>query len=249
MLTRVTFLGTNGWYDNAAGNTVCTLIECEDRYVILDAGNGIHKMDRFLNRPKPADLFLSHFHLDHIEGLHTIVRLNFAEGLRIFGQAGAREALGNIMRQPYTVPLDGMPFRIGIFEIPEERGLVPYLKDARPLVHASPCLGFRFELEGRTIAYCTDTGLCSNLIALGRNADLLITECSAIDGQRRDSWPHLTPGDAVTVAKETGAKRVALIHFNASLYPTVGSRKAVQETVAREAENIVVAFDDTTLEL
>jgi ribonuclease BN (tRNA processing enzyme) len=206
-------------------------------------------MDRVLANPKPADLFLSHFHLDHIEGLHTLVRLNFSSGLRIFGQAGAREALGNILRHPYTVPLSGMPFRAGVFELPGERALAPYLRDARPLVHADPCMGFRFELEGRTIAYCTDTGMCSNLIALGRGADLLIAECSALAGERRDSWPHLTPGDAVTIAKETGAKRVALVHFNASLYPTVESRKAVQETVAREADNIIVAFDDMALEL
>jgi ribonuclease BN (tRNA processing enzyme) len=202
-----------------------------------------------LANPKPADLFLSHFHLDHIEGLHTLVRLNFSAGLRIFGQTGAREALGNILRHPYTVPLSGMPFRAGVFELPAEHALVPYLTDARPLVHADPCLGFRFELEGRTIAYCTDTGMCSNLIALGRGADLLIAECSSLSGQRRDSWPHLTPEDAVTIAKETGAKRVALVHFNASLYPTLESRKAVQETVAYEADNIIVAFDDMALEL
>jgi ribonuclease BN (tRNA processing enzyme) len=206
-------------------------------------------MDRALANPKPADLFLSHFHLDHIEGLHTLVRLNFSAGLRIFGQTGAREALGNILRHPYTVPLSGMPFRAGVFELPEERALAPYLTDARPLVHADPCLGFRFELEGRTIAYCTDTGMCSNLIALGRDADLLIAECSALAGERRDSWPHLTPEDAVTIAKETGAKRIALVHFNASLYPTVASRKAVQEMVAREAGNIIVTFDDMALEL
>jgi ribonuclease BN (tRNA processing enzyme) len=206
-------------------------------------------MDRVLADPKPADLFLSHFHLDHIEGLHTLVRLNFARGLRIFGQAGAREALGGILRHPYTVPLDGMPFRAGIFELPAERALAPYLRDARPLVHADPCLGFRFELDGHSIAYCTDTGMCSNLIELGRGVDLLITECSSLSGERRSSWPHLTPEDAVTIAKETGAKRVALVHFNASLYPTAESRKAVQEKVAREAGNIVVAFDDMVLEL
>jgi Metal-dependent hydrolases of the beta-lactamase superfamily III len=249
LLTRVTFLGTNGWYDNPAGNTICTAIECDDRHVILDAGNGIHKMDRFLADPKPADLFLSHFHLDHIEGLHTIVRLNFSKGLRVFGQPGIREALGTIMRQPYTVPLSDMPFRVGVFELPAEHALAPYLKDARPLVHAAPCLGFRFEIEGRTIAYCTDTGMCSNLIELGRNADLLITECSAISGQRRDSWPHLSPEDAVTIAKETRAKRVALVHFNAALYPTLESRKAVQEKLAREADNILVTFDDMVIEL
>ena len=224
-------------------------MDSADRYVVLDAGNGIHKLDRVPISSKPVDLFLSHFHLDHIEGLHTIVRLDFAQGLRIFGQTGAREVLGNVLRQPYTVPLSDMPFRVGVFELPAEHALAPYLKDARLLVHAAPCLGFRFEIEGKTIAYCTDTGLCPNLIELGRGADLLITECSARSGERRDSWPHLTPEDAVNVAMETGAKRVVLVHFNASLYPTVASRVAVQKKVARACDNVTVAFDDMALDL
>lgn len=246
---RVTFLGTNGWYDNQAGNTVCTVVECRDRYVVLDAGNGIHKLDRFLADPRPVDLFLSHFHLDHIEGLHTIVRLDLSRGLRIFGQPGTREALEAILRQPYTVPLDSMPFPVSIHELPAERALVPYLEDALPLVHASECWGFRFEIEGRTIAYCTDTGLCDNLIKLGRGADLLITECSALSGQRRDAWPHLAPEDTVIVANETGARQVVLVHFNASLYPTKESRREVQRMVSAASKNITVAFDDMALEL
>ena len=246
---RVHFLGTNGWYDNPAGNTICVLLECQGRLTVLDAGNGIHKLDRFLAPSKPVDLFLSHFHLDHIEGLHSIVRLNLARGLRIFGQEGAREALKNILRQPYSVPLDDMPFPVSILELPADRAQAPYLRDVRPLVHAAPCIGFRFEIEGKAIAYCTDTGLCENLIALGKSADLLITECSAASGQPRDSWPHLSPEDAITVARETRAKRVALVHFNASIYPTRESRREVQRRVSREADSVFVAFDDMALEL
>lgn len=248
MSLRVNFLGTNGWYDNPAGNTICTLIECRDRYLVLDAGNGIHRLDRFLSNPEPVDLFLSHFHLDHIEGLHTLVRLDLSRGLRIFGQAGAREILGNILRQPYSVPLSDMP-TVKIYELPADRGLVPYLRDFRPLVHASPCIGFRFEIEGKTIAYCTDTGMCDNLVELGREADLLIIECSALSSQRRSSWPHLAPDDAVTIAAQTRAKQVALVHFNASLFPTKESREAVQRDVSRQADNILVTCDGMALEL
>jgi len=246
---KVTFLGTNGWYDNRAGNTICTLIDSSEGYIVLDAGNGIHKLDRYITKDKPAYLFLSHFHLDHIEGLHTLVRLNFPEGLRVFGQIGTKKALLDILRQPYTVPVGDLPFNVVITELPEGRGRAPFLEDFRPLVHAAPCLGFRFRLGGRTVAYCTDTGLCDGLFELGKDADLLITECSAISGQRRGSWPHLSPDDVVVVARETGAKKVMLVHFNASLYPTVESRMEVQARVSRLSDNITVAFDDTVLEL
>jgi glyoxylase-like metal-dependent hydrolase (beta-lactamase superfamily II) len=110
---KVRFLGTNGWFDSTTGNTICTLIEASDRYVVLDAGNGIHKLGRYI-RDRPVDLFLSHFHLDHIEGLHTIVKLNL-RGLRIFGMEGTDRALRAIIKRPYTVPLGEGPYPVEVF--------------------------------------------------------------------------------------------------------------------------------------
>ena len=67
-MTKIIFLGTNGWYDTDTGNTICILIDSPLFTIILDAGNGIAKLDRYADFNKPAYLFLSHFHLDHIAG-------------------------------------------------------------------------------------------------------------------------------------------------------------------------------------
>ena len=69
---KIIFLGTNGWYDTSLGNTICTLIKTQDFHIILDAGNGLYKIDRHIIDEKPVFLFLSHFHLDHIIGLHIL---------------------------------------------------------------------------------------------------------------------------------------------------------------------------------
>ena len=76
---KVTFLGTNGWYDTDTGNTLCILIESERAFIVLDAGNGIWKLDRSINDRKPIYLFLSHFHLDHVIVLHVLNIFNFAQ--------------------------------------------------------------------------------------------------------------------------------------------------------------------------
>ena len=82
---RVIFLGTNGWYDTDTGNTICVLIRTKDYEIILDAGNGLYKIDQYIpeRNKKPVYLFLSHFHLDHIVGLHTLMKFNFSQGLTI----------------------------------------------------------------------------------------------------------------------------------------------------------------------
>ena len=60
---KIHFLGTNGWHTTETGDTLCTLIETENEYIVLDAGNAIRKLDKF--EDKPVFLFLSHFHIDH----------------------------------------------------------------------------------------------------------------------------------------------------------------------------------------
>ena len=51
---------------------------------------------------KPIFLFLSHFHLDHIIGLHVLNKFNFAQGLTIIGQSGTRDLLNKIINSPFT---------------------------------------------------------------------------------------------------------------------------------------------------
>lgn len=245
---KVRFLGTNGWFDSATGNTICTLLEAGDRYVVLDAGNGIHKLGRYVCDEKPVYLFLSHFHLDHIEGLHTIVKLNMPQGLKIFGMEGTERTLRAIIKRPYTVPLGEGPYPVEVRELPRDAAEAPFLEDFGFLTHSDPCIGFRFRLDGKTVAYCTDTGICDSLIRLGRDADLLIAECSELSGRHSDRWPHLNPEEAVAAAEEAGARRLALTHFNAHLYDTLEVRKRIMERMAG-FKNLTVAFDDMTLEL
>ena len=85
---KITFLGTNGWYNSPTGNTICILIESADYYIVLDAGDGFYKLSEYIIKDKPAFLFLSHFHLDHISGLHTLVKFSFKKELKFFGPKG-----------------------------------------------------------------------------------------------------------------------------------------------------------------
>lgn len=248
---RVIFLGTNGWYDTETGNTICTLIETDDYFIILDAGNGLYKIDRYITNSKkaPIYLFLSHFHLDHISGLHILNKFNFSQKMEIYGQAGTKKNLNAIIDEPYTVPFAKLPYKVEVNELNEGSNSLPFLVEYKFLHHSSKCLGYRFELDGKIITYCPDTGICKNAIELAKNADLLITECSFKIGQRDSKWPHLNPEDAVQIAKEASAKKLALIHFDANIYQSLEERTKVQEKMEKVFKNILVAFDNMELEV
>jgi ribonuclease BN (tRNA processing enzyme) len=246
---KVTFLGTNGWYDSVTGNTVSVLVQSEEFDIILDAGNGIAKADRYITQDKPVFLFFSHMHIDHIAGLHTLCKFRFRKGLKVFTQAGTLGQLETFVNEPYTVPFKELPFKNEVRELTEGTHHLPFTVTCLPLVHPAPCLGYRLELEGKVIAYCTDTGVCDNAVSLGRNADLLITECGLKPGEESPGWPHLNPEMAIAITKEAGARRLALTHFGAEVYRTLEERRAVEERSAPECPGLVVGADDMTIDV
>jgi ribonuclease BN (tRNA processing enzyme) len=243
---KIVFLGTNGWYDTDTGNTASTLIETEKCYIILDAGNGIYKADRYMKKKKPVHLFLSHFHLDHIEGLHTLLKFNFSS-LTIIGQPGTSRIIPEFIGDLYSVPLSKLHYKTNVIDVDEGWHDRPFRFRCLKLKHVSPCFGYRFEIENKVISYCTDTGYCENAVILSRDADLLISECAFKSGRENPDWPHMNPGLAAKLAVASGAKKLALMHFDAYEYQTLRERKEAQKTARKLFKNTFSAEDNMSL--
>ena len=69
---KVTFLGTNGWYNYENHETSCVFIEAKKVNLIFDLGSGIKNLKKINFTKKPTYIFLSHLHLDHIIGIHYL---------------------------------------------------------------------------------------------------------------------------------------------------------------------------------
>jgi ribonuclease BN (tRNA processing enzyme) len=151
--------------------------------------------------------------------------------------------------EPFTVPLEQLLFPVHVLELEEGIHKLPFTVECRPLVHPAPCYGYRVEIDGKVITYCTDTGVCDNAVLLARDADLLITECGLKPGVVSELWPHLNPQDAIGIAQRAHAKRLALMHFGAEVYKTLGDRTALQEQFGEEFPGLVVATDDLTIDV
>ncbi|MEM4554721.1 MAG: ribonuclease Z [Candidatus Anstonellaceae archaeon] len=253
---KLRFFGTNGWYSTKTGSTVCAALDYGEGLIVLDAGEGLYKLAEQKIRAKKVDLFLSHFHLDHIFGLHLLPRLASAKRIEIFGQPGTIKVLDKIIDHPFTASssdLKGIGLQIRIHELAEGRHEISarkYLVEAAPLKHADTSFGFRFEIAGRIISYCTDTGPCENLVRLAKQADVLITECGMLPGERTDgSWPHLPPEAAAHAAKKADCKKLILTHFAAHLYKDAKSRKAAQESARKIFPATFAAYDGMEIEI
>lgn len=240
---KIIFLGTNGWFETETGNTLCVLVRTEKFDIVLDAGSGFFRIDTLIDGTKPVYLLLSHFHMDHISGLHGLSKINCIKGLTIMGQDGTRRIIDTIVNRPFTVPLAQLSYKAEVLELPADPGRVPFNLEYMEMVHSDTCYGYRITADGKSVAFCTDTGYCDNAVRLGRNADLLITECAFRPGESNTAWPHLNPETAARIALESGASRLALTHFDAARYLTLDDRKLAEKKARETFPTAVSSFD------
>jgi ribonuclease BN (tRNA processing enzyme) len=240
---KVIFLGTNGWYNTETGNTPCVLVDTESYYIVFDAGDGIYKLDKYITSDKPIYLFLSHFHLEHIGGFHILNKFRFKQGIRIYGQEGSKKILNYIIDHPFTSPINNLPIKVKIRELSEGTHRIPFRVTCRLLVHTDPCFGYRIDLGGKVITYCTDTGICNNGLDLAKNADILIHDCAEKSEQRSWKWPHTTPREAAELARKAQVKQLVLFHFSAAVYKSIEERKEAERYAREIFKNTVGAMD------
>lgn len=248
---KVIFLGTNGWYDTRTGNTICVLLRAADYEIVLDAGSGFYKLDRYIlaQGSKPVYLFLSHFHLDHVIGLHTMDKFKFARGLTICGIPGTRSVLKPLLNAPFTAPLSKVPYPVTFCELPADRKRIPFPIKTRLLKHSTVTQGYRLVIDGKTVSYVPDTGYCRNATLLSKGADLLIAECAFKSGQASRAWPHLNPETAARIAKEARVKKLLLVHFDARLYLSQAERKIAEKAARKIFKNTLAAKDGLQIEI
>lgn len=240
---KIYFLGTNGWYTTPTGNTPCILMDSQEGYVIFDAGNGFYKIDQYIKEDKPISLFISHFHLDHVSGLHMLSKFNFPQPIKIYIAKNRKKDFETLFNAPYT----NTKVNIEVHELEEGENNAGFPVEVIKMKHTNEDHGFRLTLEGKVIAYSGDTGICDNSKLLAQNADILIHECSY--SQMTDNWGHVDPVLAATLAKEASVKKLILTHFDASRYTDLEKRKWAEDEARKIFPNTIAAKDDLLIEI
>lgn len=239
---KIIFLGTNGWYDTKTGDTNCVLIDSPKYYLILDAGNGFYKIDKYIKKDKPIYLFIGHLHIDHISGLHILSKFRFKTALKIFSYSGAKKDLITFLNHPFTMPYQELPYKVEINELTEGKHQLPLQVETKKLYHADFCFGYRIKVENKTITYCADTGVGDNIIYLANEVDLLIHECTYKKADL-SAWGHTNPTQTAELAKKAKAKKLVLTHFAANIYLSLKDRQTAEKQAQKIFPNTSSAKD------
>jgi ribonuclease BN (tRNA processing enzyme) len=89
------------------------------------------------------------------------------------------------------------------------------------LEHPGGVFGYRITSQGQVVVYASDviqpeTGADPRLVALARDADLLIHDAQFTPKEKKERphWGHSSWREAVQVAQEAGVRRLALFHHD-----------------------------------
>ena len=256
MTMRLRFWGTLGSIPSPGsatvkygGNTPCVEVRTDTNWlVILDAGTGIRELGRSLmawsngagefraNGNIAADIFLTHAHWDHIQGIPFFAPI-FQPGnhFTIWGSKALETSIDRVIRDQmspvvFPVSFEELSARIDFREIAEERCSGDgYEVTAFAVQHPGGALGYRFsgsKESDKSFVYISDNELAAHetyksrpdwrgrLVEFIRGARLLVHDATytAEEYQRHRGWGHSTYEEAVALALEAGVEELVLFH-------------------------------------
>jgi ribonuclease Z len=239
---RLIFLGTGAALPTAdRGNTALAIRGADPhQWLQIDCGGDTYRalLRAGIGPDDVRDLLITHAHIDHLGGLPSLI-----ESLRLGGRTAPLRllALPEVLSvvhpllalYGYELTLDSWTFAISYeaLEPGHALTLAGIAARAERMDHALPSVGVRLEMPGGPVCYSCDTQPTPALPALGRDAALLITECTFLRGHEASARHsrHLTTVEAGEQAAAANARQLALVHLG------VGDGWSAEEARAQAA--------------
>ena len=240
----VTFWGTRGSIASAGaatqrygGNTAAVQVTGRDGTVlVLDAGTGIREIAGSLSPTlRRIDIFLSHLHMDHIQGLGFFAPMFMPSlDVHLWGPPSAtldlRRRLTRYLSPPlFPIRLRDLSSHVALHNAPDRPVRIGGLEvTAAEVIHPGPTVGYRIRENGASIAYIPDhepalgnpsfpnAAAWTSGHELAKDVDLLIHDVQYFPDERkaRIGWGHSSTVDAAAFARQAGVRRLSAFHHD-----------------------------------
>lgn len=178
-------------------------------------------------------MLVTHLHWDHIQGLPFFEPVHHPDtSLDLYGPAHDGIGFADWFSQFMTPPLFPIHYsqlvgRVAFHDVEDSTFSIDRAKvTVRQVPHIGATNGYRVDIDGLSVAYVSDHQepcgrpgfVDDSVLELADGVDLLIHDAQFTPALLRDrtSWGHCTISYAVEVARQSGAKRLALYHHDPS---------------------------------
>ena len=258
----ITLLGVGGScaYSSArrsryGANTSCALVEAGGQLVILDMGTGLMHLDK-IDR---ADILLSHYHLDHIEGMPFFDSFYTGERFDIYGSpppgSNVRAALSGLMQAPLLpITLEGFRADMCFHDVGEGHFITAggVEVDAITLDHPGGCTGYKITYNGRSLVYLIDHERVGDKeINFCTDADLIVYDAhftaEEFQSGRYKGWGHSHHEAGLALAEAAAAKRIVFVHH--ALWRTDDDLDALDQHFRTRFKDAFIGREEMRIEL
>ena len=209
--------------ESNAGQRILVDTAPDLRNQLLD--NNIEKVDA---------VFWTHDHADHCHGIDDLRVMRYPRSNPLPGYATT--VTGERLRRRFDYIFAGQfgyPTLVELRDVKDARLVCGFGFDWVEMPHGPvTSTGFRFECDGKSIAYATDfSEITSDMVKCFEGVDLLVSDCLRM--QPHPTHAHLDM--ALELARRTKAKRTVLTHLDKSM--------DYRALVAQVPAGVTVGFD------
>ena len=258
------------------GHTPCVELELpSEEYFVCDMGSGArpfgqHVLARQARRPATINIFMSHVHWDHIMGF-PFLGPAYVPGttIRIYGCHDVLEQAFRLQQSPpcFPVTFEQLGAKIEFVRLePDKTQVVSGLKVTPHLqLHGGDSFGFRFEHEGKSVIYSTDSEHklenrteAEAFAEFFRGADVVIFDAMYALAEAisvKADWGHSSNIVGVELCQMARAKHLVLFHHepannDATLEGLLKEARRFEElTRGDHALKVSAAYDGLEIDL
>ena len=217
------------------GNTTCLSVEIEENIFIIDAGTGLIKFDDIDGKNyNKFNMFFTHMHIDHIQGLMFFKPLySKTKTVNLYGPVllnrSFYETIKDLMKgNLFPVGIENMQGLKAVnllnheskLEFPTKTGIITVYSKYINCHPRGGVLVYKFVYENKSFVFATDVeskkGGLEELIEFSKDTDLLIHDAQYTDDEyvHRVNWGHSTENMAIENGIKSNAKILCLTHYN-----------------------------------
>ena len=234
---RLTILGNNGPYPAPGGACSGYLLETDDASarVLMDCGTGVlARLSERVSIEALDAILLSHLHFDHMSDmlpLHYLLQFHPLPRRLIVAAPDTPQDVRGLLPDAQIDLRGTEPLVIGGMNI-----------DFMRVRHPVETYAIRVRAEGKTLVYTGDTNTVPGLVNFCSGADLLRADAGLSAADYAEGKPHLSAELCGRLAKDAGAKRLLLTHFNPKYDPDALLAEAREAFPAAEIARLGALF-------